>query len=182
MTALAIIDRESLHALSLTAVAAELGIRPSALYTYFDSVEALRYAVAVQAMINLTGNERFVMDSYRRFIQMFGDVVMGVPHHDFETQLDAVKKRARVELDTDLTVDDLHEVVKRYKDVVKKVTGKHFPEDPIDQLYRGIDAVFGSWNNPRAIRYREPRCAPACSSGSASRISCRKARRSTSSS
>jgi pyruvate,orthophosphate dikinase len=109
----------------------------------------------VNAMIKLTGNERFVMDSYRRFIQMFGDVVMGVPHHDFERELDAVKKKKRVQQDTDLTADDLKEVIVRYKKVVKSETGKNFPNDPMEQLYAGVDAVFGSWNNPRAIKYRE---------------------------
>jgi len=109
----------------------------------------------VAAMIKLSGDERFVMDSYRRFIQMFGDVVMGVPHHDFESQLDAVKKKRRVKLDTDLTVDDLKEVIERYKKTVKKDTGRNFPNDPMEQLYQSIDAVFGSWNNPRAIKYRE---------------------------
>jgi len=112
-------------------------------------------AETVQAMIDLTGNERFVLDSYRRFIQMFGDVVMGVPHHDFEHELDAVKKAKRKKLDTDLTADDLRVVVERYKKVVKRDTGKDFPEDPMEQLYAGVDAVFGSWNNPRAIKYRQ---------------------------
>lgn len=112
-------------------------------------------AETVQAMIELTGNERFVMDSYRRFIQMFGDVVMGVPHHDFEHELEAVKKAKGVKLDTELDVDDLKKVITRYKQVVKKDTGKNFPEDPKEQLYAGIDAVFGSWNNPRAIKYRQ---------------------------
>lgn len=109
----------------------------------------------VDAMVKLTGNERFVMDSYRRFIQMFGDVVMGVPHHDFEEQLEAVKKQKKAKLDTDLNVDDLKAVIDRYKKVVKKVTGKNFPSNPMEQLYAGIDAVFGSWNNPRAKKYRE---------------------------
>ncbi len=109
----------------------------------------------VAVMIARTSNERFVMDSYRRFIQMFGDVVMGVPHHDFEHELDAVKKKRKAKLDTDLTVDDLKEVIERYKKVVKRDTGKTFPNDPMEQLRQGIDAVFGSWNNPRAIRYRE---------------------------
>ena len=112
-------------------------------------------ADTVQAMIDLTGNERFVMDSYRRFIQMFGDVVMGVPHHDFEEQLSAVKKERKAKLDTDLDIDGLKEVIKRYKAVVKRDTGKDFPSDPMDQLYAAIDAVFGSWNNPRAIKYRQ---------------------------
>ncbi len=108
----------------------------------------------VAAMIELTGNERFVLDSYRRFIQMFGDVVLGVPHHDFEAVLDAVKKENSVTLDTDLDIDALKEVIKRYKAACKAATGKNFPEDPMKQLYAGIDAVFGSWNNPRAIKYR----------------------------
>ncbi len=112
-------------------------------------------ADTVQSMIDLTGNERFVMDSYRRFIQMFGDVALGVPHHDFEEVLTAVKKEQKVDLDTDLTVDDLKEVVKRYKAVVKRDTGKDFPSNPMEQLYAAVDAVFGSWNNPRAIKYRQ---------------------------
>ncbi|MDA3797971.1 MAG: pyruvate, phosphate dikinase [Kiritimatiellae bacterium] len=108
----------------------------------------------VEAMITLTNNERFVMDSYRRFIQMFGNVVMGVEHHDFETQLEKVKKAAGKALDTDLNVADLKEVIKLYKEVVKEVTGEDFPTDPMEQLWRGLGAVFGSWNNPRAIKYR----------------------------
>lgn len=109
----------------------------------------------VKAMIELTGNERFVMDSYRRFIQMFGDVVLGLEHHNFEHELDAVKKAKKVKNDTQLTTEDLKEVVKRYKAVVKKGTGKNFPENPMDQLKEGINAVFASWNNPRAIKYRQ---------------------------
>ena len=112
-------------------------------------------AETVDLMVKRTGNERFVMDSYRRFIQMFGDVVMGVPHHDFEHELDAVKKLRRAKLDTDLTAADLKEVIRRYKRVVKRDTGKNFPSDPMDQLMQGIDAVFGSWHNPRANKYRE---------------------------
>jgi pyruvate, orthophosphate dikinase len=109
----------------------------------------------VEAMIKLTGNERFVLDSYRRFIQMFGDVVLGVEHHDFEHELDAVKKAKKVTEDTDLDTNDLRIVVARYKALVKKQTRKAFPDDPMAQLYAGINAVFGSWNNPRAIKYRE---------------------------
>jgi pyruvate,orthophosphate dikinase len=109
----------------------------------------------VAALIKLTGNERFVMDSYRRFIQMFGDVVLGVEHHDFEAELDAVKKARGAKLDTDLTSDDLKEVVKRYMAVVKRDTGKAFPNNPMDQLRAGIEAVFSSWNNPRAVKYRQ---------------------------
>ena len=112
-------------------------------------------AETVEAMVKRSGNERFVMDSYRRFIQMFGDVVMDVPHHDFEAELDAVKKVKKVTLDTDLDVDALKDIIKRYKAVYKRTTGKTFPENPLEQLYAGINSVFGSWNNPRAIKYRE---------------------------
>jgi len=109
----------------------------------------------VAAMIKLTGNERFVMDSYRRFIQMFGNVVLGLEHHDFEHALDAIKDSKGVKLDTDLTTDDLKEVIVKYKEAVKKATGKDFPSDPMDQLWSSIQAVFDSWDNPRAIRYRQ---------------------------
>jgi len=108
----------------------------------------------IQAMIDLTGNERFVWDSYRRFMQMFGDVVLGMEHHDFETALDGVKKRRKAKLDTDLDVAGLKEVVAEYKKVYRKAR-KAFPQDAYKQLQAAIDAVFGSWNNPRAIRYRE---------------------------
>ena len=106
------------------------------------------------AMIELTGNERFVWDAYRRFMQMFGDVVLGMDHHDFEAALDKVKKARKVKLDTDLDVDGLKAVVTAYKAVYKKAR-KSFPQDARKQLQEAIDAVFGSWNNPRAIKYRE---------------------------
>lgn len=109
----------------------------------------------VKAMIDLTGNERFVLDSYRRFMQMFGDVVMHVPHHAFEQELEAVKKARKANLDTDLCVEGIRDVVERYKKVYKKHTGKNFPTNAMEQLYAGVEAVFGSWNNPRAIKYRE---------------------------
>ena len=109
----------------------------------------------IKALIASSGDERFVMDSYRRFIQMFGNVVMGVDHHAFEHELEAVKKAKRAKLDTDLTVAGLVEVIERYKVVYKKATGKAFPTSPMEQLYAGIDAVFRSWNTPRAVRYRQ---------------------------
>jgi len=108
-----------------------------------------------EALIALTGNERFVKDSRRRFVQMYGSVVLGVEHHLFEHELDVIKKARRVELDTDLDVADLDAVIKRYLAVVEKMTGKPFPQDPMQQLWGGIEAVFASWNNPRAIKYRE---------------------------
>ena len=109
----------------------------------------------ITALIESSGNERFVMDSYRRFIQMFGNVVMGVDHHAFEHELEAVKKARRAKLDTDLNAAGLTEVIERYKKVYKKATGKAFPTNPMEQLYAGIDAVFRSWNTPRAERYRQ---------------------------
>jgi pyruvate,orthophosphate dikinase len=110
---------------------------------------------AVEGLAALSGNERFAWDAYRRFIQMFGDVVMEVPHHSFEEALDAVKKSKGVEEDVELDAQDLKEVVKRYKAIYKKHTRQDFPQKPIEQLWASIDAVFGSWNNPRAIKYRK---------------------------
>ena len=111
--------------------------------------------VAVDALAALSGNERFAWDAYRRFIQMFGDVVREVPHHSFEDALEAVKKKKGVEEDVELDAEDLKEVVKRYKAIYKKHTKENFPQDPMKQLWASIDAVFGSWNNPRAIKYRK---------------------------
>jgi pyruvate,orthophosphate dikinase len=109
----------------------------------------------VNAMIERTQNPRFVWDSYRRFMQMFGSVVMDVDHHEFEHELAAVKKEAGVKVDNELTTAHLQEVVKRYETVVKNATGKAFPTCAMEQLRAGINAVFGSWNNPRANKYRE---------------------------
>ncbi|HMB00465.1 MAG TPA: pyruvate, phosphate dikinase [Spirochaetota bacterium] len=109
----------------------------------------------VQAMIKLTDNERFVLDSYRRFIQMFGDVVMGIPYEKFEHVLSTVKKARKLKTDNQMNVADLKKVISKYKTVYKNATKKNFPEDPMNQLWAAIAAVFGSWNNPRAIRYRE---------------------------
>jgi len=109
---------------------------------------------SVQGLIAKTNNPRFVRDSYRRFLQMFGDVVLEVPHHDFEHALQSVKDAKGVKLDTDLDVADLQQVVALYKEAIQKATGKSFPSDPRQQLQMSIDAVFGSWNNDRAIIYR----------------------------
>ncbi len=102
-----------------------------------------------------SGNARFAWDSYRRFMQMFGDVVMDIPHHDFERALDSVKKEKGVKLDTDLGLDDLKEVVSLYRKIYHDAIGSDFPTDPWEQLKLSINAVFSSWNNTRAIRYRE---------------------------
>jgi pyruvate,orthophosphate dikinase len=108
----------------------------------------------LQALIDLTGNERFAWDAYRRFMQMFGDVVLGMEHHDFEHALDTVKQKRGVKLDTELDIAGLKEVVEGYRKVYKK-SGKSFPQDAREQLADAINAVFGSWNNPRAIKYRQ---------------------------
>ncbi len=109
----------------------------------------------VQALIKKTGNERFAYDTYRRFIQMFGDVVMGVPHHDFEHEIQKIKDKRKVHHDIDLTAADFKELIANYKALVQKVTKKSFPQDPRVQLDMAIEAVFGSWNNNRAIAYRQ---------------------------
>jgi len=111
--------------------------------------------ISVKALITKTNNARFAWDSYRRFIQMFGDVVMGVPHHEFETALQDVKESKGVALDTDLDSDDLQEVITRYERIYKRYTGESFPTDPLDQLFKATNAVFHSWNNDRAIKYRQ---------------------------
>ncbi|MFB3891306.1 MAG: pyruvate, phosphate dikinase [Phycisphaerae bacterium] len=108
----------------------------------------------LHALILLTGNERFAYDSYRRFMQMFGDVVLGLEHHDFEHALSGVKERRGAKLDTDLDVEGLREVIAAYKKVYE-AGGKEFPQDARKQLEAAINAVFGSWNNPRAIKYRQ---------------------------
>jgi len=108
----------------------------------------------LQSLIELTGNERFAWDAYRRLMQMFGDVVLGMEHEHFEHALEKVKKKRRAKLDTDLDVDGLKEVVREYRKVYKR-DRKTFPQDGRKQLQAAIDAVFGSWNNPRAIKYRQ---------------------------
>ncbi len=110
--------------------------------------------VAVQGLANLTGNDRFAYDSYRRFIQMFADVVMEIDKSNFEAQLDAVKAEKNAKYDTDLTADDMKEVVKRFKAVYLEKKGEEFPQEPKVQLMESVKAVFRSWDNPRAIYYR----------------------------
>jgi pyruvate,orthophosphate dikinase len=110
--------------------------------------------VVVEGLAKLTNNERFAYDSYRRFIQMFSDVVMEVEKSKFEEILDEVKKETGSKLDTDLTGDDLKEVVRRYKELFKKEKGIDFPQEPKEQLMEAVKAVFRSWDNPRAVVYR----------------------------
>ena len=110
--------------------------------------------ISVKGIIAKTGNERFGWDAYRRFVQMFGDVVMGVEHDEFEKAIQAKKDSKGVSFDTELTGQDLKELVDDYKKIIKDAKGKSFPEDPREQLKMSIDAVFGSWNNKRATAYR----------------------------
>ncbi len=113
------------------------------------------------ALVSKTGNPRFVYDSYRRFVQMYGDVVLGLKPVEkddidpFEAIIEAKKRERGVRQDTDLTADDLKDLVARFKAAIKAETGHDFPEDPMKQLWGAIGAVFGSWNNDRAIAYRK---------------------------
>ncbi|MGL4442578.1 MAG: PEP/pyruvate-binding domain-containing protein, partial [Alsobacter sp.] len=117
--------------------------------------------ITVEALAKSSGDPRFAYDSYRRFIQMYSDVVLGVEHHHFEDHLDAFKDRRGYTLDTDLTADDWKHLVGQYKGTVQAELGKPFPQDPKDQLWGAIGAVFGSWMNQRAIKYRELHAIPA---------------------
>ena len=116
---------------------------------------------AVEGIAKKSGNERFAWDSYRRFVQMYGDVVLGMKPQSkedidpFEEIMDEVKESKGIELDTDLTTDDLKELVKKFKVAVKENTGNDFPVDPWDQLWGAVCAVFDSWMNERAILYRK---------------------------
>jgi pyruvate,orthophosphate dikinase len=108
----------------------------------------------VEALAELSGDRRFAYDSYRRFITMYSDVVLGFEHHHFEDILDTFKDGQGYTLDTDLTGDDWVELVGRYKEAVARETGKDFPQDPHEQLWGAIGAVFSSWMNARAVTYR----------------------------
>jgi len=109
---------------------------------------------AVEGLARKSGNERFAYDAYRRFIDMFGDVVMGVHHEYFEEAIEALKKERGVENDVDLSAGDLKVLVDRYKAIYREHTGAMFPEDPYEQLKLSINAVFGSWDSDRALKYR----------------------------
>ncbi|HAW60146.1 MAG TPA: pyruvate, phosphate dikinase [Actinobacteria bacterium] len=110
---------------------------------------------SVQGLIKQTGDERFAYDAYRRFIAMYSDIVLEVDRGKFEGALRRLKEEKGVKQDTELTAADLKELVKTFKAIVKKETGKDFPENPQDQLREAITAVFESWNNPRAVVYRK---------------------------
>jgi len=121
----------------------------------------------IKGIIKESGNERFAWDSYRRFVQMYGDVVLDMKPESkeeedpFEVIIDQVKEKKGITLDTELTPDDLKELVALFKTEIKKRTGSEFPTDPWEQLWGSISAVFGSWNNPRALTYRKLNKIPA---------------------
>ncbi len=110
---------------------------------------------ATEGLAKATNNARFAYDAYRRLINMFGDVVVGMDHHTFEAAFDKIKKKYKVTEDTDVPADGLKELCDAYKEVYKKHTGEDFPQDPIKQLQLAIEAVFGSWNTHRAVSYRQ---------------------------
>ena len=110
---------------------------------------------SVEGLAKRTDNRRFAMDSYRRFIQMFGDVVLEIPKDKFDKIFDGQKKKKDVKFDVELTVEDLEEVIRGYKELVKAETDRDFPQDPREQLVEAVKAVFRSWMNDRAILYRK---------------------------
>ncbi|MBM7623192.1 pyruvate, phosphate dikinase [Sporohalobacter salinus] len=110
---------------------------------------------SVQGLAKETNDERFAYDCYRRFIQMFGDVVLGIEGYKFGRTLDILKEEVDADSDLDLTTENLKELVDQYKNIIKDEAGVDFPQDPMEQLITAIEAVFGSWNNNRAIVYRD---------------------------
>jgi len=106
-------------------------------------------------LVKLTGDERFAYDSYRRFIQMYSDVVLGVGKHEFEVLIDRYKEKVNKIYDVDMSADDWKALIEQYKSEVQKAIGKQFPQDPAEQLYGAVGAVFGSWMNKRANTYRK---------------------------
>ena len=108
----------------------------------------------LQGLAKLTGNDRFAYDAYRRFIQMFGRIVLGVEGHEFDSALEAYKEKVKAKLDTDLSADDLKAICEQFEKIVADKTGSPFPSDPMQQLEMSVRAVFGSWFGKRAIDYR----------------------------
>jgi pyruvate,orthophosphate dikinase len=110
---------------------------------------------SVEGLAKISNNERFAYDSYRRFIQMYGNVVKGIASEELEEPLEEFKKKKGVKLDTELNAEDLKELVINLKNKYKKITSEDFPQSPMEQLWSAIGAVFKSWNNQRAITYRK---------------------------
>lgn len=117
--------------------------------------------LVVEGVAKLTNNPRFAYDSYRRFIQMFSDVVMELPKHNFEVIIDEMKERRGIKQDTDFTADDLKDMVAKFKQYYRENKHSEFPSDPRDQLIEAVKAVFRSWDNPRAIYYRRMNDIPS---------------------
>src|SRR5439155_333021 len=111
-------------------------------------------AESVEGLAKQTGDDRFAWDAYRRLLQKFGKIVMVVDCERFELALDAAKTAAGARVDTDLDADHLRALVEEFKQIIRRETGREFPQDPIEQLHMGIEAVFGSWDNKRAQDYR----------------------------
>src|SRR5436189_3243910 len=108
----------------------------------------------LEGLARLTSDRRFALDAYRRFIQMFGKIVLGIEAEKFEKRLELAKERAKVKTDPELKPEQLEKLVKEFKDVILKESGKPFPDDPLEQMRAAIEAVFSSWNNKRATDYR----------------------------
>ncbi len=115
----------------------------------------------VEGLAKSSQNPRFAWDSYRRFIQMYSDVVMGVNSSLLEVTLEDLKAEKNIHLDTDLTAEDLKKLVQKFKSMIQDMTGQQFPSDPFEQLWGAVSAVFHSWNTPRAVTYRELHSIPA---------------------
>lgn len=109
----------------------------------------------VSGLIKNTNDERFALDCYRRFIQMYSDVVMGIEHYEFDTILEKYKVQAQITHDYELTIEVLKQIIEEYKTIVKRISGQEFPQDPAKQLILAVKAVFDSWDNPRAEIYRQ---------------------------
>ncbi|MCH7879861.1 MAG: hypothetical protein IH914_11175 [candidate division Zixibacteria bacterium] len=115
----------------------------------------------LDGLVNKTGNARFAHDNYRRLIQMFGNVVLGIDRGFFEASVEKIKKDRRIKNDSSLQVKDLKDIISRFKSIIKRKSGEEFPDDPMTQLRLSRDAVFKSWNNPRAISYRRMNDIPS---------------------
>ena len=110
---------------------------------------------SIEQLVAQAGHDRFAWDAYRRLVNMFGNVVMGIDHASFEVEMAGLKKQAGKKEDTELTTDELKELTRRYMKVFETKTGRPFPQSPMDQLRLAIEAVFRSWSNPRAVKYRK---------------------------
>ncbi|HPC11302.1 MAG TPA: PEP/pyruvate-binding domain-containing protein, partial [candidate division Zixibacteria bacterium] len=118
-------------------------------------------AETVEGLAKKTGSQRFALDVYRRFIAMFGNVVLGIDKSEFEQVIDKKKKERRIKQDSSLQEGDLRDIIKKFKHICRRKSGEEFPEDPWQQLRMARDAVFRSWNNPRAISYRRMHDIPS---------------------